>query len=514
MKNSLLFSLLLLFAVFSGVNGQNLLLNPGFENWSDVNTPSDWTKAENVTQESTIVHSGTYSIKHTADGTKDISQTVSVTEGTSYKISLWYYIESGDGTDARIYSYWRNTGTNLNDHLDELRLNNGYFPDEKGVWKNYEVILTAPATANELYFEVRSYGTAVVYWDDCLVEEYTPTGTVELTTPNGGEAYSAGQSVQIGWNSTGVSNVYFEVLGEDGTWEQISDEIASVDGANTYDFAIPANAWSWDGYKLKVVDATSTSIFDESDAAFSIDGHDIELLWTDFATDLTPWTAISVDVSGSAEWAQNVYNDQPHALINGYNAGENEDWLVSPVINLDNSTIETMEFISASKYGVNDGLVVKYSTDYDGGGDPSTATWVNMEGFTLGDGTDAWVKSGIVDISSLSGNVYFAFVYTCTDNPVRWRVADIYISGKDTATGLDKKETKTVKVVPNPFSTEFKVEGADVTGVILYNAAGQLVKNVPAISGVVSTSDLSKGMYILQIKMADGTVTTQKVIKK
>jgi len=82
---------------------------------------------------------------------------------------------------------------------------------------------------------------------------------------------------------------------------------------------------------------------------------------------------------------------------------------------------------------------------------------------------------------------------------------------EDTATGLDKTKENTVRIIPNPFTTEFRIDG-DAVSVTLYNAAGQLVKNVPAVA--VSTSDLSKGMYILQVKLADGTVSTQKVIKK
>lgn len=342
-----------------------------------------------------------------------------------------------------------------------------------------------------------------------------PTGTLELTVPNGGEAYTAGETVQLAWNSTDVANVYFEVWTDDLEWVQITDNIASVDGANTYDFTIPANAWTWDGYKIKVVDASASSINDESDAVFTITGHDTELLWCDFVTDLAPWTAISLDVSGTAVWSANDFNGT-HAIINGYNAGANEDWLISPVIDMDNTIDEVIEFVSASKYGNNDGLVVKYSTNYNGEGDPSTATWIDFTGFTLGDGSDAWINSGTVDMGSISGNVHIAFVYTCTaDNATRWRVTDIWISGvNDSSTGIDIGKENAVKVSPNPFTNELRIEGDNVVAVTLYNAAGQLVKDMPNVGTTIPTAELSKGMYILQVKLADGTITTQKVIKK
>lgn len=344
-----------------------------------------------------------------------------------------------------------------------------------------------------------------------------PTGTLELTSPNGGESYSSGQQVQFAWNSTDVSSVDFQVWNDDSTWETIVEDVASVDGANTYDFTIPANAWSWNGYKIKVVDASESSINDESDATFSIDGHDSELLWTDFDSDLAPWTAISVDASGSEEWSSNDYNGKTHAYINGYDSGENEDWLISTAINMDNTSNETLEFVSASKFGDNAGLSVKYSTDYDGGGDPSSATWIDLSGFTLGDGTDSWINSGTVSLSSISGNAYIAFVYACgTSDAVRWRLTNIYISGVDSTPTNLYSETKTdVTITPNPFVNELRIESTkNVQNIVMFNTTGQVVKNDNSGIKRIITHNLPKGMYILQVKFADGSITTKKVIKK
>jgi len=176
MKKTLLFKFLALslFMLFSmGVlNAQNLLLNGNMESWDDTTNPTSWTKAENIAQESTIVHSGTYSAKHTGDGTKDLSQTVAVTPGKDYEISIWYYIIESDGDDARIYSYWKDSeGTTLDDNAVELRgPDNGYFTSLAS-WQNYTVTLTAPAGAASLYFEVRTYTGAVAYWDDMSVTQ-------------------------------------------------------------------------------------------------------------------------------------------------------------------------------------------------------------------------------------------------------------------------------------------------------------------------------------------------------
>ena len=176
--------------------GQEMLLNGNFETWTDPNTPESWTKAENITQETTEIHSGSNSAKHNADGTKDLSQTITgITPGNMYTISLWYKVESGDDTDARIWSYWKDSmDANISDNADELRgPNNAYFDNNGNQWTEYTVTLAAPAAAASFYFEVRSYGSAVVYWDDfSFVEQAVTSPTINITSPAEGAVVEPG----------------------------------------------------------------------------------------------------------------------------------------------------------------------------------------------------------------------------------------------------------------------------------------------------------------------------------
>jgi hypothetical protein len=164
-----------------------ILLNGGFENWDDTSTPSDWDKVENSVQESSQVHSGTYSLKQIADGTKDIGQYVNVTAGNSYTISMWYYVESGDETDARIWSYWIDSnGSNVLDEDTDNALrgpggSSSYFTSSAS-WQQYTTTVMAPELATQLYLEVRAYGSAVVYWDDFSIAETVATA-IEDTEP-------------------------------------------------------------------------------------------------------------------------------------------------------------------------------------------------------------------------------------------------------------------------------------------------------------------------------------------
>ena len=164
MKN--IYYLLLTFAITSFAFGQELMINGDFELWDDTTTPTSYSKAESVMQETVEFHGGANSAKHTG-GTNDIGQTVTgIIPGDTYTISLWYKFDVAG--NARLWSYWQVDGTNLTDNGDVLRPST-YLDTSGTTWAEYSVTITAPATANSLYFEVRTYGSTVVYWDDFSV---------------------------------------------------------------------------------------------------------------------------------------------------------------------------------------------------------------------------------------------------------------------------------------------------------------------------------------------------------
>ncbi len=172
---------------------QELLVNGDFENWDDINTPTGYGVAQGVTQESVEVRpeGGNYSAKVVSTTQRrDIQQIVTgVIPGNTYTISFWYKVESGDGTDARIWSFWRNGTTNLPDNIEELRHNNtGYLDNNGGVWTEFSVTLTAPATANGFLFETRTYNGATVYYDDFSLFAEASTGEpgLVITSPTEG----------------------------------------------------------------------------------------------------------------------------------------------------------------------------------------------------------------------------------------------------------------------------------------------------------------------------------------
>ena len=222
----------------------NLLTNSGFETWTSGSAPDGWVMPTGTsaayatsTPSTSIYNEGTKSLKVTAaatgGGTYTISQIVPVTPGKTYTLKMSYYIENGDGTDARIWSDWLNVGTTntyatLN-HADSLALfgpggGAAYFPDVRGVWHNYTCEVTAPATTGgtanlpvtSFSFQFRTYKTpAVVYWDNMFFGEKT-TGLNTLQADN--------LSVTLANKNLTVNNATsFEVYNMVGAKVKVSD---------------------------------------------------------------------------------------------------------------------------------------------------------------------------------------------------------------------------------------------------------------------------------------------------
>ena len=156
------------------------------------------------------------------------------------------------------------------------------------------------------------------------------------------------------------------------------------------------------------------------------------VLYEDFDWSWMAWDRVSV--VGDQEWARDNsfgIDGTPCAAMSGYSGGfnENEDWLISPPMNLDAYTNEILTFHTALNYS-GQAIEIKYSTDYNGGGDPGSFTWTNVTA-TLSPGGWAWTHSGNIDLSGVSGtNVYIAFVYFSTSSATAtWEVDDVMVYG-------------------------------------------------------------------------------------
>ncbi|MFD1294935.1 endonuclease [Lutibacter holmesii] len=120
-----------------------------------------------------------------------------------------------------------------------------------------------------------------------------------------------------------------------------------------------------------------------------------------------------------------------------------KDWLITNTpIDFDAETGEKISFYTDAAYGSTP-LVLVYSTDYDGTGNPIDFTWVNVPNIsipihTTGTFTEEIYTFSDVDISAINGtSVYFAFKYYSDGSPTRWTVDSFEIIADDLSPDVD-----------------------------------------------------------------------------
>ena len=139
------------------------------------------------------------------------------------------------------------------------------------------------------------------------------------------------------------------------------------------------------------------------------------------------WTA--VDVLGPTDvWTFST----GYAGINGFGDENDEDWLVSPEIDMDNSTAETFVFKYKNRYN-GPMMELYYTTNYTG--NPATTTWTAISLSALVANNTSTLPSTFttipsINISAITGTVRFAFKYYGTSTLTKeWQIDDIEISG-------------------------------------------------------------------------------------
>jgi hypothetical protein len=135
---------------------------------------------------------------------------------------------------------------------------------------------------------------------------------------------------------------------------------------------------------------------------------------------LPGWTNVSMN-GGAEKWEARVFSNNKYAQFSpfGLNPAENnvDTRLITPGINLDNSTDEFLRFGSKIGFANGEAVTVWVSTDYDGSGTVAAvnaATWTQLDA-TFAPQTqsypDNFTSSGNVDLSAYDGTVYIAFRY-------------------------------------------------------------------------------------------------------
>jgi endonuclease I len=251
------------------------------------------------------------------------------------------------------------------------------------------------------------------------------------------------------------------------------------------------------------------------------------------ASTLGTWTAVST--AGPTDvWAYSSSGTPTngYALVNGFGDEDDIDWLISPALNLDNSTGETFIFKYRDRF-VGPDLLLYYTTNYTN--DPNTTTWVSIPISLTDQSTTAaqpasFLSHTPIDLSAISGtNVRLAFKYYTTGvtagNAEEWQLDDMLVQGaapclgaSTQATALNAASTvstanltwtkgdgnKTIVLINNTNSFTDPVNGTTYSANAVYSGSGQQVIYIGTgasmtVSGLAATTTY----YLQAYNMSD-----------
>ena len=162
-------------------SGDNLLVNPGFEDWTE-KLPAAWNNSKyntgEIVKETTIKHGGKNSLKQQSDdSTQKIQQEVALVGGKKYRISYWF-LDNDPKARSRYWFAVLSGDAVIKDLNSTLQQNSGYSEDN-AEWQNVVIEFTAPENANKMRYEVRTYrgadakgtGGGFIYYDDMELVE-------------------------------------------------------------------------------------------------------------------------------------------------------------------------------------------------------------------------------------------------------------------------------------------------------------------------------------------------------
>jgi len=244
------------------------------------------------------------------------------------------------------------------------------------------------------------------------------------------------------------------------------------------------------------------------------------ILFQNFDNNFGFWD--TVNVAGAEVWdRENTFgiNGTPCAAMSGFSgsAHDNEDWLVSPELNLDIYTDEVLTFFTAMNYTGPD-LEPKISTDYDGGGDPSTATWTDLN-WTMSPGSWEWTSSGDIDLSGITGTaVYLAFRFTSTTaGSATWEVDDVLLTGEPSV-GISSPGSTDLNytVYPNPSKGMIHIDGTSnkEASIDVFSGMGARVLSFEKVElpNTFNLQALIPGVYYLRINVENEKGSVQRLV--
>ncbi len=359
--------------------------------------------------------------------------------------------------------------------------------------------------------------------------------------PSTDSVFIAGTFPNATWNEPGSNP---DLRMSDADSNMIYSITIHFDSAQEVQYKYFVNAgWGggeWNGGDNRTVnianDTTLNDIFGYIDNKLpALDlpfSEDFESVTDGDALDLTGWMNVNVASGANRLWIGKVYQSNGYAQFSSYKStSPNGDtaWLITPALNMDNTTDETLTFDINVGYWKHDGLKVFVSTDFNQTEEGiMKATWTDItSSFNIPtqptSGYGSFGPAGTADLSSYTGNLNVAFVYygdAASGATTTYQIDNVKVEGTTTGirnVGLSDK----VELYPNPGNGLFNIalhntlKGAvsmrivDITGRVVLE---KKFDHVPATVRV-DISSQPANMYF--ITLSDGhNMVVKKFMKR
>ncbi|WP_375238312.1 T9SS type A sorting domain-containing protein [Aurantibacter sp.] len=541
------------------------ITNGGFETWTDPTFPDNWTfetgttLIENTTTFSEGASSMEVSVTTGDQGNTDFRQSVPVTAGTVYDVSVDVY-HTDDKARARLYA------GNYQGYSDETILN---------TWQSITYTYTAGATGN-IDFGLRFYdsatfagGPSLMYIDNFTI---TPQATpsMAITSPTDG-AILYNQDVDVAFS---VQNFNVANGTGDGYVVYSLDGAPNVDKFDVADINFTTLAYGSHILNMELVDNGGMALVPAVVSSVSFTISQIQTLpftesfnytiaeniseqapWTNYfsgdealvdAANLTYSTlsgsgaSMAFDGSGADPVVDytptssgSIYSSfmlQVTALdaapVNGYfvtlrNSGgsyESRVW-ISPVTattyNIGVSNGGTLTQISAvTPHNINDVVFIVFNYDID---NDTVSAWINP---TLGVAEPA---ADLTEASGSSGNTFNQILFrqdSGTETPTliidELRIGTSWSEvTPSTLSNSNFSSAKSFKIYPNPTNSGFvtiQSASTETMNVTIFDILGKQISKSKVENNTLNVSNLKAGVYLLNITQNNLTTTKKLVV--
>ena len=220
---------------------------------------------------------------------------------------------------------------------------------------------------------------------------------------------------------------------------QIPQHKGSIQGVFSRDFG--------DDFNVLIINSTSDINFDNTErcdpiilecdgttaTATTIFKEDFQSIHNENDLDVLGWTNINVS-GGSERYEDSSFAGDTYMKISAFGTGENplEAWLVTPAINLGNSSEEELSFDISSNFETGQALTAFITDNYTG--DPTTTEWTQLDAnIPIGGASFGNFITSTINISCLSGNIHVAFQYlgAAGGAETRYHIDNIKVTGNN-----------------------------------------------------------------------------------